>query len=251
MAISFEELNLTNKINNHMAMINIFYRISDAGFNKIKPNYINNEQCLANALSVFPTDTCNWRIFADNVSSNTKEMIENYISPKYVEYVSIGHGAGTFNVALDNALKHGPTDIAYFIENDYLHKKESLKIINEGFQLQPSFVSLYDHPDKYISPEQGGNPFCQGGAEDTRVFITKSCHWKITNSTTMTFAAQVSTLKKIKDTLRKHTSGDYPYDFQMFLELRKKGHGLITSIPGYSTHGETAWLTPLTDWANV
>jgi hypothetical protein len=27
----------------------IIYRISDAGYNKMKPDYINNEACLANA----------------------------------------------------------------------------------------------------------------------------------------------------------------------------------------------------------
>jgi outer membrane scaffolding protein for murein synthesis (MipA/OmpV family) len=63
-------------------------------------------------------------------------------------------------------------------------------------ELGASFVSLYDHPDKYLPPSQGGNPYCEGGAEDTRVYLTKSTHWKITNSTTMTFAATVSTLKK-------------------------------------------------------
>ena len=27
----------------------IIYRISDAGYNKVKPDYIDNEKCLANA----------------------------------------------------------------------------------------------------------------------------------------------------------------------------------------------------------
>ena len=26
---------------------------------------------------------------------------------------------------------------------------------------------------------------------------------------------------------------------------------LITPIPGYATHGETAWLSPLTDWSKI
>ena len=61
----------------------------------------------------------------------------------------------------------------------------------------------------------------------------------------MTFAAQVKTLKEDEVILRKFTSGTHPNDFQMFLALRDKQHGLITPIPGYATHGETAWLAPL------
>jgi hypothetical protein len=37
----------------------------------------------------------------------------------------------------------------------------------------------------------------------------------------------------------------------MFLALRDKGNSLITPIPGYATHGETAWLSPLTDWSKI
>jgi hypothetical protein len=37
----------------------------------------------------------------------------------------------------------------------------------------------------------------------------------------------------------------------MFLELRQQGELLITPLPGYATHGETAWLSPLTDWSKV
>lgn len=117
--------------------------------------------------------------------------------------------------------------------------------------LGASFVSLYDHPDKYLDPSQGGNPYCEGGAEDTRVYLTDSCHWKITNSTTMTFASTVGTLRRVEPILRKWTQGSYPDDFKMFLELREQNELLVTSIPGYATHGETAWLSPLTDWSKI
>jgi len=37
----------------------------------------------------------------------------------------------------------------------------------------------------------------------------------------------------------------------MFLELRKHNELLITPLPGYSTHGETDWLSPLIDWNEI
>ena len=227
----------------------IIYRISDSGYNKVKPDYINNEACLANAVKVF--DDCEWSIIADNISEETNNMIQKYKSRDHILYVNEGNGAATFNIALDEALKMNDNDTVYFLENDYLHKPDSRVILEEGFELGASFVSLYDHPDKYLSPNEGGNPYCEGGAEETRVYKTDSVHWKITNSTTMTFAAQISTLRENEQVLRNHTSGSHPNDFQMFLELRSLNKLLITPIPGYATHGETAWLSPLTDWSKI
>jgi len=230
----------------------IIYRISDAGYKKEKPDYIDNTKCLANAIEVFRD--AEWAIIADNTSVETSNMVEQYknaLLMRSINHVSVGNGAGTFNLALDKALTYDDGDIVYFIENDYLHKPESHKIIEEGFSVGASFVALYDHPDKYLDPSRGGNPYCEGGGEDTRVYLTDSCHWKVTNSTTMTFAAKVSTLKRVEPILRKHTSGKHPNDFHMFMELRDEGELLITPLPGYATHGETAWLAPLTDWSRV
>ena len=223
------------------------YRISDAGYAKEKPSYIDNDQCLNNFTSIFD----DVQIIADNCSEETLKMINKHVLKEQITEVNIGSGAGTFNLALDMALKYDDDEIVYFVENDYLHLRGSDKILEEAFSLGASFATLYDHPDKYLSPDKDGNPYCQGGAEDTRVYLTKSCHWKLTNSTTMTFAAKVSTLKENEDILRKHTSGTHPNDFQMFLELREQNKLLITPIPGYSTHGETAWLTPFTKWQLV
>ena len=225
----------------------IIYRISDAGYKKDKPEYINNEACLANAVKTFGSD--NFIVIADNVSEETYLMICKYVKSSSIMKVSVGHGAGTFNLALDKALLLDDDEIVYFLENDYLHTSDAKEVLEDSFNLNPAFVSLYDHPDKYLDPARGGNPYCQGGAEDTRVYLSKLSHWKITNSTTMTFAAKVKTLKEVEPLLRKHTQGSYPNDFNMFLELRDNNRILITPIPGKATHGETAWLSPLTDWS--
>ena len=49
----------------------IIYRISDAGYNKVKPLYINNENCLKNAVKTFGNSE--FLIIADNVSDETKK----------------------------------------------------------------------------------------------------------------------------------------------------------------------------------
>lgn len=227
----------------------VIYRISDAGYNKVKPDYITNENCLRNAVEVFGKD--NFHVIADNVSETTEQMILKYVN--HIQKVSVGNGAGTFNLALDWALEQDENLIVYFLENDYLHKTGSENILIEGMGLGADYVSLYDHPDKYIPASNGGNPqIDDDGGEYTKLFLSKSCHWKITNSTTMTFASTVKVLKEDETILRKWTNrGHYPDDYKMFLELREKNRILVTSVPGYSTHGETAWLSPLTDWSKI
>ena len=89
------------------------------------------------------------------------------------------------------------------------------------------------------------------GGELTKVFVTKTCHWKLTNSTTMTFATTIEQLKKDKFVWDEFTLGSHPNDFAAFLRLRELGRSLVTPLPGYSTHCEPQWASPLTDWSKV
>jgi hypothetical protein len=224
----------------------IIYRISDTGYNKIKPDYINNENCLRNALTIFPWTEYDWSIIADNISEETDDMIQKYIPRDYINYVSVGHGAGTFNLALDEALQSPDDEIIYFIENDYIHLPGSPKILEEGFNLGAPYMTLYLHPDKFIPPSQGGNPEVDSdGGYLTKIYRGKTQLFGMFNSTTMTFAAKVKTLKEDENILRKWTSEKHPNDFQMFLELREKGSILLCPLNTFSTHGETMWLAPL------
>jgi hypothetical protein len=64
----------------------------------------------------------------------------------------------------------------------------------------------------------------------------------------MTFASKVKTLREDEKIIRKWTSETHPHDFQMFIELKQNFRRLASPIPGYSTHCETKWLTPLKNW---
>lgn len=219
----------------------IIYRTSDSGYSKVKATYINTEDCLKNASSIFKKS--DWLVIADNVSKYNRDIILKY--QDNILDVRIGNGAGTFNLALDHALTLDDNEVVYFLENDYVHRKDSDIVLEEGFSIGSEFVTLYDHLDKYFD---GPNPYVSQGGEETKVFLSKSCHWKFTNSTTMTFAARVSTLKKYETTLRKWTTTTHPYDFDMWIDLRGHGATLISPIPGYSTHGDLLTIAPLINW---
>ena len=68
----------------------------------------------------------------------------------------------------------------------------------------------------------------------------------------MSFATYVSRLKQDLDLIQKY-SGDKATDsFGFFTELiNTKQLGVVSCIPGHSTHCETNWLSPLTDWTKV
>lgn len=228
----------------------IIYRISDQGYNKIKPNYITNENCLKNATKIFKE--ADWLIIADNISEETNRMIEKYHSKENIKYVSKGNGALTFNLALDEALTYDNDEVIYFLENDYIHLPNSQKIIEEGFKLGAPYITLYLHPDKFIPPNQGGNPEVDtDGGYTTKIYRGETELWGMFNSTTMTFASKVKTLKEDEKILRNWTSGNHPDDFKMFLDLRNHGKVLLCPLNTYSTHGETRWLAPLYKTKNI
>ena len=222
----------------------IIYRTSDVGYKKIKPDYINNENCLKNFVRVFNKHLNDIIVIADNPSDELLDNIKKYIPINNIIVVKIGHGAGTFNTSLDIALTFDDNEVVYFVENDYLHREGSDIILMEGINMGAHFVSLYDHPDKYINA-------AKGGGEITKLFLSSNSHWKITGSTTMTFASKVSTLKSVEKVLREYTIGTHPYDFEMFTQLRSMTYSLLTPIPSYSTHGETEYLAPLVNWQTL
>lgn len=124
------------------------------------------------------------------------------------------------------------------------------------------FATGYDHPDKYmrtvtadgiVRPLPKTDLVEDNGAElDSAVFLGRLSHYRVTNSTTMTFAARVSTLRAVAADMADFVDGTHPSDYHMFLALRVLNEMRVaTVLPGCSTHGETAFLGPFTDWKSI
>jgi hypothetical protein len=217
----------------------------------VKPEYITKEHCLANAVSEFPLDQVEWHVLADNISEATYQMALKYVPADRIKMISVGHGAGTFRIAYEEAMRHEDDALVYFLEDDYLHVPRSLEFLREAAECNyTDYLTLYDHPDKYGFRAQ--NPYIKDGGEKTKVFLTDNHHWKFTNSTTMTMAAFVDVLKRDKSTWWRWTETKHPYDFQIFVDLRCFSKArLISPIPSLSTHGEVIMLAPLINWEDV
>ena len=245
-------LKIWKKFKNHFhneklfGKTHLFYRISDGSYEKEKPRYISKKTCLRNCYHVFKNSEIH--LIADNVQDETWSWIESQFPHIKKERTSFGNGALSFNHALSIALKLPLNDIIYFVEDDYLHRRHSYTALKEGIMLGADYVTLYDHPDKYLDTD---NPFVDKDGEVTKVLLTKSSHWKMTSSTTMTFASTVNTLRKDEEILRIRTCNDHPDDFNMFADLADLGRSLVSPIPGFCTHGQSDFLSPRVDWEKV
>lgn len=226
----------------------IIYRFSDVGYQKIKLPSVNNENCFKNfCVNFLNRDLSDVTLIRDNCSEITTRSFDDIVKQINVgacpKIIDTKHGnAGSFRFALEYAIKNFDDDeIVYFVEGDYIHDVNSRNVLLEGYNLldvMADYVTLYAHPDKEM----------ERGIKPEYIFRSKNLYWRSSDSTTMTFSSRVKTLKEDKAVFDKWISGPHPHDHQMFLELRLKERILISPMPGYSTHGETNWLSPFKDW---
>lgn len=213
-------------------MLRLYYRISDKSYPKAKLPGSNKEVCFMNFCKAFASiifqdmnDTPPVRIIADNCERKTVKMLMDTGLPVFMTNLgNAGSLKKTFEIALDEGEDE---DLAYFIEDDYLHLPNAPYVLKEGLRIA-HYVTLYDHPDKYTR--------VYGGGEVSKVMRTPLSHWRFTQSTCMTFGCKVGTLREDKSVWDKWTDGDHPHDHKAFTELNKKERTLAVSIPGVACH---------------
>lgn len=137
------------------------------------------------------------------------------------------------------------SDIVYLLEDDYMHRPGWPEIMREGFHCGfGDMVSLYDHRDRYAT------------AEPCRMSFTKQCHWRTAHSTTNTFALRFQTLLEDLDVhvffAATGIATGHHSDHEKHVYLQnQRNRVLITSVPGFSTHSEAAYLSPTIDWSFI
>lgn len=201
-----------------------YYRISDNSYPKEKLPGIGKRECLENFLSVFGEHK--GLVIADNCSQETIEYIDGLgLNRKASE---LGN-AGAIRWCLMDALNELDEEFVYFVEDDYLHHENADKMLLDGFALDSvSYTTLFDHPDKYTEFYNFG--------ESSKVYRNKH-HWRMTQSTTMTFVAKMKDLRKHWKIWDEYTSDQHPHDHHIFTKiLEEHGGQLSCAIPGLAVH---------------
>jgi len=229
----------------------IVYRLSESANNKNRPHYFDKKALFVDFIKKFiscrPSNSI--YVIADNVSDETFQFLTQYVNPEYITRTSLGNSQSFLFGAQLAADIFDDDDYVYFAEDDYIYTQSAAEIIEDGMNVG-DYISGYDHPDKYVHPTLGGNPYVKDGGEETRVILSNLSHWKITNSCCMTFAVSVKVLREDIDVYKRFCTQQSPNDFAMFIELfRTKGRKIISCIPGVSTHAEIEFLTPFIDWS--
>lgn len=206
---------------------------------KRRPDWFNREK-IFDQLNASMRDSDSLIAFHD---SGNGPLEDHFLMNKEVKTISASYGtdAGSIRALLSYIYSQDLDleDIIYLVEDDYIHRPNWGEIIEEGIGIS-SYVTLYDHADKYTNMYSNLK---------SKILVTKSVHWRTVPSTTNTYACKVRTLLEDFPIHLNHCQFDLPdNDHRKFLELGSNNRTVVSCIPGYSTHVHQPWMAPCVDW---
>jgi hypothetical protein len=228
-------------------MIRVFVRQSPkttSANNTARPLWFTKQIAFDNLIATSGKDT-EINVLFDGVEQQLPGFLEDWKGNLF--YVGDG-GSETksFRWMIDFILTskrlNSENDIIYLLEDDYVHRRGWSDVLQDGMDsVEADYFTLYDHADKYSRMYAGLS---------SQITVSRFAHWRTVPSTTNTYASRLSTLRKDRETHLYFSEINKPFsdDHAKFLELRKQGRSLVSSIPGYSTHCATDWLAPVVHW---
>lgn len=205
-----------------------------------RPDWWDKERVFQNFKKTLNKETTNYTIIYDEFYGKVSDTFLK--DENNVHTIKAGGEAKSFIETLKfiSSKSFDENTIIYFLEDDYVHKPNWDKILIEGFSLPISYVTLYDHGDKYQSMYRDLM---------SKILITENSHWRPIPSTTNTFATKYQTLIEDYHIHEEFSKNIEPTaDHQKFIKLNQMGRYLISCIPGYSTHSHSKYLSPCIDW---
>lgn len=212
--------------------------------NKNRPLWFDYEKCFINLLNTTKNKNVEIHMVMDG------KIEDNWIK-NYKEYF-ISHeivGGNMVNVTKEmykiiSQTEMDKNDLVYVLENDYLHVDGWVDKVIDLYQNFNglSYISLYDHKDKYFLPMYDDLV--------SKIFVTDTYHWRTTPSTCGSYITNKNTFD---EDYNDHIGVTVPIgDHHKWLFLNEtKNRFILTPIPGLSTHCMEYLLSPTINWEKI
>jgi hypothetical protein len=172
-----------------------------------------------------------------------------------VRYIERPGNAMSYKTALSWCKDIDDESIIYHAEDDYLYQPDAFQELSAAVERLPEvdYFTLYDHRDRYIRSDDMrlGRP--------EFVSIAGNRHWRVVESTCMTYAARARALKRDSRLHQLLSPRNLPHDRTLWRLTQGIGmfwwklpkRTLVSPMPSLATHLESEYLAPVVDWAQV
>ena len=146
----------------------------------------------------------------------------------------------SFNLAKEKA-----SDLVYFVEDDYIHKKESI------FEMVSTYekISSEQNSELFVCPVD--YPYLYKKLDNSKILIGNKYHWRTINESLLTFMTSKSLIKKYWDDLVLMSENEHsPFETPLHKIYDKEL--CISPIPSLAMHctnvNSVFGLSPNIDW---
>ena len=139
-------------------------------------------------------------------------------------------------------------DLIYFVEDDYIHKKESI------FEMLSSYEKISSEINKEIFICPVDYPYLYKKLENSKIFIGNKYHWRSVNESLLTFLTSKSLINKYWDDLMVMSENEHsPFETPLHKIFEKEL--CISPIPSLAMHctnvNSIFGLSPNINWSKV
>ena len=139
-------------------------------------------------------------------------------------------------------------DLIYFVEDDYIHKKESI------FEMLSSYEKISSEINKEIFICPVDYPYLYKKLENSKIFIGNKYHWRSVNESLLTFLTSKSLINKYWDDLMVMSENEHsPFETPLHKIFEKEL--CISPIPSSAMHctnvNSIFGLSPNINWSKV
>jgi hypothetical protein len=144
--------------------------------------------------------------------------------------------------------KEKSNDLIYFVEDDYIHKKESLGEMILAYEK----ISSETNKELFLCPVD--YPFLYKGVDNTSILIGNKYHWRTVNESLLTFLTSKSLIEKYWDDLVLMSENEHaPFETPLHNIYNKEI--CISPIPSLAMHctniNSVFGLSPNIDWVKL